>query len=81
VPQAFPDDYLIPNGTECVVENGEGIKVGTKGTAMNSEKRNEFYNTTQFHHDDDYTVFRASVLAPLNPEQHPEHPNFKHTTH
>lgn len=75
VPQPFPLDYVVPKGTRIVVvQDAVGlIKPGTEGVAIESN--------LILYCDFDNDLKRVSMynyeLAPIDPRQHPEHPEFK----
>ena len=71
VPQAFPRDYIIPIGTSVEIAIGDGVKIGTKGVIVRHESSaNVFkYGLTEQR-------FNSCVFAPVNPTDHPEHPQF-----
>lgn len=91
VPQAFPKDYKIPMGVECVtlIDSSWGHLETPKGTRVKTVQksscpfverldgihRKEFISKHHNGHTDD--CYDCYELAPINPTDHPEHPQFK----
>jgi hypothetical protein len=74
-PVAFPRGYIVPKGIRivCLEDADERIKIGTKGVTTQSSDLPycDFDNSTE-----NYGMC-AHELAPLNPADHPWHPEFK----
>ena len=77
-PQAFPSDYIIPVGTKvvCVADDrhddSDNYSVGKIGIVQDKDRLPDVL----FNDDLDPTVMRITELAPLNPLDHPKHPQF-----
>lgn len=71
----FPKNYVIKKGTEVVVvDNRYSVtKKGSIGIAEESSVEPWF----KFNGIEDTWSVLSHNVAPLNPEEHPEHPNFK----
>jgi len=75
VPQAFPKDYSIPRGTEVVVLLSEYVTVkrGYKGLVLGWFRDKAIVS---FNELDLQRSIRTDFLAPINPTDHPLHPDF-----
>jgi hypothetical protein len=79
LPQAFPEKYIAPPKTKVICvsddrgENHEDYAVGKKGVVQD---RNILPDVL-FKGRREPLVMRTTELAPINPEDHPHHPNFK----
>ena len=75
VPQAFPDDYIIPVGTEIIAISDSSSHplnaTGIKGVINHS---NDCIPSCIFGKEQKW--MKACDLAPINPLDHPEHPQF-----
>lgn len=69
----FPEGYVIKKGTEVVCIDKGIILIGTKGKAL--ESLMTLHCNFEGYHGQ--WIFKSHQLAPLNPEEHPNHPNFK----
>lgn len=79
VPQAFPIDYIVPNRTEvkCIKQNNY-VEVGSKGFAIETSNMPyvKWDDSTVYHINEDTWSLLNDELAPINPLDHPEHPQF-----
>jgi uncharacterized protein YoxC len=75
MPQAFPKGYIIKKETEAVRVGGQGshVKRGTAGLIIPDGSDFPFF---RFREADNLFCFIHS-LAPVNPTDHPQHPEFK----
>lgn len=78
VPQAFPEGYSIPEGTKVikVAEDDNWVKKGSKGIYENEFSINWTSNDYDLDGSRLNWIQKAEELAPLNPLDHPEHPQF-----
>jgi hypothetical protein len=82
VPQAFPNDYVVPEGIKVVWVDSINNKIplGTKGiteecgTLFFVDWENSQYRTFDQSHG---LCAYSENLAPINPTDHPLHPEFK----
>lgn len=78
VTQAFPRGYAIPEGVEvvCLSDDSFDEYVGKKGIVKYTRCDINGGGTIVFNGETDDFRFYSIELAPLDPRQHPEHPEF-----
>lgn len=75
VPQAFPEFYEIPFNTHVEICFGNLAPIGAKGVITDS-KEGKTGRLFAFEFDGLVQWSRSIVFAPINPLDHPEHPQF-----
>ena len=80
VPQAFPENYEMPKGTNVIVIADDRAESNTyfrsKGLkGITTEKGNVPF--CDWEDGKNYICMWSHHLAPVNPTDHPEHPQFK----
>lgn len=81
-PQAFPENYIIPEGVRVVktADDDDWVRKGSIGLTRERSKdpfikwENKDYNLSI--HDSNWCQ-PSHYLAPIEPQYHPEHPQFK----
>ena len=81
-PQAFPEGYVVPEGIKVVkIGMDDGwVKKGSIGTTKESDDTPnvKWENSDYDLHGNKHDWSQPNIyLAPLDPRQHPEHPEFK----
>lgn len=85
VPQAFPEDYIVPGGIECIslIDDecrGYMINKNDKVTTIDTGNYASFIKTHRKDRREEGSDKDGCLanyeLAPINPLDHPEHPQF-----
>jgi hypothetical protein len=74
-PVAFPKGYSIPKGVRIIVleDDHKNIDIGERGITTNCSK----LPSCSFKCGTEQYAMHSYELAPINPTDHPLHPNFK----